>query len=104
MATGDKLTCIVCGAEGIGIGFAHDCALVLRIMPNDDPNIDCLLCSGGQKHIPRPLAVSFYTPDGSTTFGLHRHCYDRARIPMRLVLKGKTDEEEQAADDGVLGG
>lgn len=22
---GDKLTCLACGAEGIGIGFAHKC-------------------------------------------------------------------------------
>jgi len=85
MADGDKLTCAICGAEGVGIGFVHDCALVFRVEPNDDPNIDCMLCAGGQKHIPRPLAVSFYTPDGRTSFGLHRHCYDRARIPLRIL-------------------
>jgi len=26
---GDKLTCALCGARGVGIGFPHECAAVL---------------------------------------------------------------------------
>jgi hypothetical protein len=76
---GDKLTCMVCGAKGIGIGFKHDCSLILAVGPNDDPELSCFLCRG-QEHIPRPLCTSFYTPTGRTCWGLHRHCYDRALL------------------------
>ena len=35
---GDKLTCATCGAEGVGIGFVHDCAI-------DEDNPDtCGVC------------------------------------------------------------
>lgn len=79
---GDKLTCLVCGAVGIGIGFAHDCAVILRVEPNDDPEVSCLLCQS-REHIPRPLAVTFYTPGGRSSWGLHRDCYERARVRVR---------------------
>ena len=29
-ADGDKLTCIVCGTEGYGIGFTHECTPSVR--------------------------------------------------------------------------
>ena len=82
---GDTLTCGICGAEGVGIGFVHDCAVILRVEPNDDPSLSCLLCQS-REHVPRPLTTTIYTPQGRSTWGLHRDCYDRARILVRGPL------------------
>jgi hypothetical protein len=76
---GDVLKCIVCGAEGVGIGFVHDCALIFRVRANDDPSLSCFLCRGSD-HVHRPLMSSFYLGDARVTVGLHRHCYERARV------------------------
>lgn len=56
--------------------------LTLPVHPSDDPLLSCLLCSGAREHISRPLAISYYTPRGRVTVGLHQDCYDRARTPM----------------------
>lgn len=76
---GDKIRCIMCEAEGIGTGFAHDCALILRVEPNDDPILTCFLC-GRETTQPPELRTEYYSPHGSTVAGLHRRCYDRARV------------------------
>ena len=83
---GDKLTCATCGAEGVGIGFVHDCAIVLRVDPNDDELLTCWLCHG-LTHIPCELSSTFYTRDGRATVGLHRGCYDRARVKTCKPLR-----------------
>ena len=88
---GDKLTCATCGTEGVGIGFAHDCAIVLRVDPNDDELLTCWLCHG-LAHIPCELSSTFYTRDGRATVGLHRCCYDRARVKTREPLRPLADE------------
>ena len=89
---GDVLRCIACGTEGIGIGFAHDCALIFRVAPNDDEVLDCLLCGGQRRHVPRPLCVTFRTPSGTSTCGLHRDCYDRARVAVRGPVPAEQGE------------
>ena len=38
---GDKLTCVVCRAEGVGIGFAHRCGVVL--MPDHVDRLEAVL-------------------------------------------------------------
>ena len=38
---GDKLTCIVCKAEGVGIGFKHRCGAVL--MPDHVDRLEAVL-------------------------------------------------------------
>jgi hypothetical protein len=85
MEDADKLTCIVCEAVGYEVGFKHDCALLFRVEANEDETLSCFLCHG-REHIPRPLATSFYTPSARVTVGLHRDCYDRARVSIRMAL------------------
>lgn len=69
--------------------FAHDCALVLRVEPNDDELLTCWLCHG-LTHIPCELSSTFYTRDGRATVGLHRGCYDRARVKTREPLRPRS--------------
>lgn len=69
--------------------------LILRVVTNDDPTLSCLLCGGQREHALRPLSTTFYAPCGSVTWGLHRDCYERARLWHR----GEPDPAPAAAED-----
>jgi len=71
----EPVPCPACTAPPNGLQ-----PIVLHVNENEDPEISCLFCGGTRDHVPRPYAVRYLTWNGSAVIGLHKDCYERARI------------------------